>query len=133
MDGGVPHALGRRSGISLDAHYCSEAESGPHPRDFSGRAAVSAYRRPARVARIRQSRDAGFPFPPRGAETLVRKRFLAAANAVAVFGALLLIWQLILWIFHVPSFMLPSPWAVARAVVARFPSLLTSLAVTAGG
>ena len=61
----------------------------------------------------------------------MRKRFLAAANAVAVFGALLLIWQLILWIFHVPPFMLPSPWAVAKAVVARFPSLLTSLAITA--
>jgi NitT/TauT family transport system permease protein len=61
----------------------------------------------------------------------MRKRFLAAANAVAVFGALLLIWQLILWIFHVPPFMLPSPWAVAKAVVTRFPSLLTSLAITA--
>jgi NitT/TauT family transport system permease protein len=61
----------------------------------------------------------------------MRKRFLAAANAVAVFGALLLIWQVILWIFHVPPFMLPSPWAVAKAVVARFPSLLTSLAITA--
>src|SRR3984885_434083 len=131
MDGGVRHALGRRSGVSLDAHYCAEAESGPHPCDFSRRAAVSAHRRPARVTRIRESRDASFPFPPRGAETLMRKRFLAAANAVAVFGALLLIWQVILWIFHVPPFMLPSPWAVAKAVVARFPSLLTSLAITA--
>jgi NitT/TauT family transport system permease protein len=61
----------------------------------------------------------------------MRKRLLAAANALAVFGALLLVWQLILWIFHVQPFMLPSPWAVATAVVARFPSLLTSLAITA--
>src|SRR5580658_9204821 len=61
----------------------------------------------------------------------MRKRLLAAANAIAVFGALLLIWQLILWIFHVQPFMLPSPWAVAKAVVARFPSLLTSLGITA--
>ena len=49
----------------------------------------------------------------------------------AVFAALLVLWQLILWIFHVPRYMLPSPWAVARAVGHRFPSLLTSLAITA--
>jgi NitT/TauT family transport system permease protein len=61
----------------------------------------------------------------------MRKRLIAVANAVAVFGALLLVWQLILWIFHVQPFMLPSPWAVAKAVVARFPSLLMSLAITA--
>src|SRR5579862_233916 len=61
----------------------------------------------------------------------MRKRFIAVANALAVFGALLLVWQLILWIFHVQPFMLPSPWAVARAVVARFPSLMVSLGITA--
>jgi NitT/TauT family transport system permease protein len=61
----------------------------------------------------------------------MRKRFIAVANALAVFGALLLLWQLILWIFHVQAFMLPSPWAVARAVVDRFPSLMISLAITA--
>jgi NitT/TauT family transport system permease protein len=53
-------------------------------------------------------------------------------NALAVFGGLLVLWQIIIWIFHVQPFMLPSPWAVARAVGARFPSLLTSLAITAG-
>jgi NitT/TauT family transport system permease protein len=45
---------------------------------------------------------------------------------------MLVLWQLVLWIFHVPSYMLPSPWAVARAVVVRFPSLVSSLAITAG-
>jgi NitT/TauT family transport system permease protein len=61
---------------------------------------------------------------------------ITIANAVAVFAALLAIWQLILWIFHVPPYMLPSPWAVARAVGTRFPSLVTALAITtaeAGG
>jgi len=61
----------------------------------------------------------------------MRQRLIAVANALAVFAALLVIWQLVLWIFKVPPYMLPSPWAVARAVVARFPSLLNSLAITA--
>jgi NitT/TauT family transport system permease protein len=60
----------------------------------------------------------------------MRKRLVAVANALAVFGALLLVWQLVIWIFRVQPFMLPSPWAVAKAVVERFPSLLTSLAIT---
>jgi len=66
----------------------------------------------------------------------MRKRLLPLANALAVFLAMLVLWQLVLWIFHVPSYMLPSPWAVGRAVVARFPSLLNSLTITteeAGG
>jgi NitT/TauT family transport system permease protein len=61
----------------------------------------------------------------------VKQRLVTVANAVAVFLALLFLWQLILWVFHVPAYMLPSPWAVARAVVHRFPSLLASFAVTA--
>jgi NitT/TauT family transport system permease protein len=61
----------------------------------------------------------------------LKQRLITLANALAVFAALLVVWQLVLWIFKVPRFMLPSPWAVARAVVARFPSLLTSLAITA--
>jgi NitT/TauT family transport system permease protein len=66
----------------------------------------------------------------------MKSRLITLANAVVVFGALLAIWQLILWIFHVPPYMLPSPWAVARAVGARFPSLMTALSITgveAGG
>lgn len=62
---------------------------------------------------------------------MMRKRLIAAGNALAVFGALLLLWQLVIWIFRVQPFMLPSPWAVAKAVVARFPSLMMSLAITA--
>jgi NitT/TauT family transport system permease protein len=61
----------------------------------------------------------------------MRKRLIATANALFVFGALVLLWQLVIWIFHVQKFMLPPPWAVGKAVVARFPSLLTSLAITA--
>jgi len=61
----------------------------------------------------------------------MRQRLRALADALGVFAALLLLWQLILWIFRVPPYMLPSPWAVARAVDARFPSLLAALAITA--
>jgi len=61
----------------------------------------------------------------------MRQNLRTLADALAVFASLLLIWQLILWIFLVPPYMLPSPWAVARAVGARFPSLLSALAITA--
>src|SRR5260370_19596671 len=61
----------------------------------------------------------------------MKQRLSTLANALGVFAALLVLWQLILWIFHIPQYMLPSPWAVARAVGARFPSLLASLAITA--
>jgi NitT/TauT family transport system permease protein len=61
----------------------------------------------------------------------LRQRLITFANALAVFAALLILWQVVLWVFHVPRYMLPSPWAVALAVVARFPSLLASLAITA--
>jgi NitT/TauT family transport system permease protein len=61
----------------------------------------------------------------------MRQRLITLANAVAVFATLLAVWQVVLWIFKVPPYMLPSPWAVARAVGERFPSLLNSLAITA--
>jgi NitT/TauT family transport system permease protein len=61
----------------------------------------------------------------------MKQRFLVAANALAVFAALLFLWQLIVWVFRVPPFMLPPPWAVAKAVEARFPSLVGSFAITA--
>jgi len=61
----------------------------------------------------------------------MRRRLTAFVNALIVFAALLLLWQLVLWVFRVQPFMLPSPWAVACAFVKRFPALLTSLSITA--
>jgi NitT/TauT family transport system permease protein len=62
---------------------------------------------------------------------MMKRRLITVSNALAVFAALLILWQLILWIFHVPRYMLPSPSAVARAVGHRFPSLLTAMWITA--
>ena len=61
----------------------------------------------------------------------MRQRTITVLNALTVFAGFLVLWQMVLWIFRVPAFMLPSPWAVVRAVGARFPSLLNSLAITA--
>jgi NitT/TauT family transport system permease protein len=60
----------------------------------------------------------------------VKQKLNTLANALAVFAALLALWQLVLWVFRVPPFMLPSPWAVARAVGRRLPSLGTAFAIT---
>jgi NitT/TauT family transport system permease protein len=61
----------------------------------------------------------------------MKQWLMIVANAVAVFAGLLLIWQLALWIFHVPPYMLPSPLAVTRVAMERFSSLFTSLLITA--
>ena len=66
----------------------------------------------------------------------MKQRLITAANAALVFAALLVLWQMIVWAFRVPPYMLPSPWAVSRSAVARFPSLLNATfltAVEAGG
>jgi NitT/TauT family transport system permease protein len=62
----------------------------------------------------------------------MKQQLNTAGNALAVFVALVALWWLILGAFHVPPYMLPSPWAVALAVGARFPSLVTALGITAG-
>jgi NitT/TauT family transport system permease protein len=61
----------------------------------------------------------------------MKRRLATIANALAVFAALMMVWQLVIWIFHVAPFMLPPPLAVARATVAKFPLLLQALSITA--
>jgi NitT/TauT family transport system permease protein len=61
----------------------------------------------------------------------MKQRLTTLANALGVFAALLLVWQLVIWIFRVPPYMLPPPTAVARAVGNRFPALIASSAITA--
>jgi NitT/TauT family transport system permease protein len=60
----------------------------------------------------------------------VKQRVITVLNALAVFAALILAWQIVLWIFQVPPFMLPSPKAVAEAVYKRLPALLNAFVIT---
>jgi NitT/TauT family transport system permease protein len=61
----------------------------------------------------------------------MKRHMITAANALAVFAALILVWQSIVWLFHLPPFILPPPLQVASIVVSRFGSLLRSLLITA--
>jgi NitT/TauT family transport system permease protein len=55
---------------------------------------------------------------------------MTALNACIVLASLLLLWQLVVWVFAIPKYMLPTPWAVARTVATRYDSLFTSLWIT---
>ena len=61
----------------------------------------------------------------------MKKSAVTLLNALGVFVALLLLWQGIAVIFHLPVYMLPTPLVVARSVADRFSSLTASLAITA--
>src|ERR1700678_41010 len=60
----------------------------------------------------------------------MKKYLVTLLNALVVFAALLLLWQGLVLLLHLPPYMLPPPLAVGRAVVDRFPSLVASLAIT---
>jgi NitT/TauT family transport system permease protein len=60
----------------------------------------------------------------------MKKRAMAVLNALIVLGSLLLLWRLLIWALAIPKFMLPTPWAVAKAAVSRSDSLLTSVWIT---
>jgi NitT/TauT family transport system permease protein len=60
----------------------------------------------------------------------MRRHLWFALNSVLVLATLLLIWHLAVINLKIPPYMLPGPWAVAKAVVNRFPALLNSLLLT---
>jgi NitT/TauT family transport system permease protein len=51
-------------------------------------------------------------------------------SSALVLACLIVLWQVIIWVNRLPAYMLPGPFSVAKAVVARFPSLLESLWIT---
>ncbi|RXH57819.1 ABC transporter permease [Granulicella sibirica] len=55
----------------------------------------------------------------------------ALASALGLFAALLLLWLAVIRIFAIQTYILPTPLQVAKAGAERFPSLLTSLSITA--
>src|SRR6267142_3438330 len=130
MDRCFCDALGCRSCLSFHADRGARAQSRPHSCCAPNRTAVAAHGGIARHTGVRGACHAGIARTAGGALTM-RQRLNTLADALGVFAALLVLWQLILWIFHIPQYMLPSPWAVARAVDLRFPSLLAALAITA--
>jgi NitT/TauT family transport system permease protein len=60
----------------------------------------------------------------------MKKHLITALNACVVLGSLLTLWALAVRVFAIPKYMLPTPWAVVRTVVARYDSLLTSIWIT---
>jgi len=66
----------------------------------------------------------------------MKRHWLLAVNSLIVLGCLLGLWQGLVSFNHVKPYILPGPRAVAAAVYDRFPSLMSSLAITteeAGG
>ena len=59
----------------------------------------------------------------------MKKRWLTA-NSLIVFACLLLVWDRVVVIGHLPTYILPTPLAVAHALRDRLPSLLDSLWIT---
>jgi NitT/TauT family transport system permease protein len=60
----------------------------------------------------------------------MRRPWLLAMNSVIVLTCLLALWQAVVWLNHLPPYLLPGPLAVAAALRDRFPSLLNSLWIT---
>ncbi|MBV8278942.1 MAG: ABC transporter permease subunit [Verrucomicrobia bacterium] len=66
----------------------------------------------------------------------MKRRIIDIISAASVCAGLLVSWRLIIFIFQLPAYLLPSPISVTQAVIQRFPSLLVSLGITsmaAGG
>src|SRR5580692_6714275 len=60
----------------------------------------------------------------------MKKRLIDTISVAGVSFGLLVVWSLSIFVFQLPHYLLPSPWAVILAVIQRFPSLLVSLEIT---
>lgn len=58
------------------------------------------------------------------------RRGVLVVSSALVLACLLALWQAIIWINHLPAYMLPGPAAVVQVIAARYPSLLDSLWIT---
>jgi len=61
----------------------------------------------------------------------MKQRLLVLLNSLGVFAAFLLLWQLIIWIGHMPPYLLPGPHRVWQVILERLPALGESFAITA--
>ncbi len=60
----------------------------------------------------------------------MKKKSLLLLNSLIVLACLLGLWQAVVWLNHLPAYLLPGPGAVALAALDRLPSLLNSLRIT---
>src|ERR1700733_4092047 len=60
----------------------------------------------------------------------MRRQGLLAVNAVVVFLCLIGLWQAVVWLNHLPPYILPGPKLVAHAVHDRYPTFLNSVLST---
>lgn len=60
----------------------------------------------------------------------MRKPMQTILSALLLFVLLLLCWIGIIHLFHIPAFLLPTPFEVSRAMITRRSSLITSFAIT---
>ncbi len=61
----------------------------------------------------------------------MKKRWLLLVNSLLVFGALLMLWEAVILVFHVQPFMLPGPLTVATTTVQHLPELSEAFLITA--
>ena len=54
-----------------------------------------------------------------------------AASSVLVFFAFSMVWRIVILAFAVPVYMLPTPWMVLKAMLARFPELIQAFLLSA--
>ncbi len=60
----------------------------------------------------------------------MKKHGLLVLNSALVFACLVGLWQAVVWINHLPPYILPGPAVVAKALHDRFPSLVDSFRIT---
>jgi NitT/TauT family transport system permease protein len=61
----------------------------------------------------------------------MKQRLKTFLNAGGIFAALVLIWYLVIWLRHMPAYILPTPWQVLHVMLARLSSLAESFEITA--
>ena len=61
----------------------------------------------------------------------MKHKLILVLTSVIIFAGLMLLWMAVIAIFQIPTYLLPEPAQVLHAAVRRFPSLLSSLEITA--
>lgn len=61
----------------------------------------------------------------------MKKHLIFVGSATVVFCSLLIVWRLLIVAFNIPSYLLPTPIAVAQAAIQRLPELSAALMISA--